>query len=88
MSVKKQSPKRKVNLLRLCESLNKLVKDAVDKEVAKRFKTVIDSCEVDITKTDLLNIMRHYEKVDADSYGEILQPYVKHYIFMMRRDNE
>ena len=66
MSIKKQSVKRKVNLLKLYELLNDLAKDAVDKEVAKRFKAIIDACEVDIKKTDLVNITRHYEKIDAD----------------------
>jgi hypothetical protein len=87
MSVKKKPGKRKVNLLKLYDLLNEQIKDAVDKEVAKRFKSVIDACENDIKKTDLSNIIRHYEKIDADAYGEVLQPYIQHYIFMMRRNN-
>lgn len=77
--------KRKSNLLKLCSEMSKHVIDAVDKEVTKRFKTLIDTSEEDITKSSLDHILRYPDEVEISSYKESLQPYVKHYIFMVKR---
>ncbi len=82
---KSRRPKKKTNLLRLCVEMNKVVLDAVDKEVTKRFRTLVDAAEEDITKTGLHSIIRNWKEVDITQYHESLQPYIKHYVFMVKR---
>lgn len=94
--VKKASPRtepkpskaktKKVNLLKLYSEMNKLSHDAVDKEVIKRFKIIIDTIEEDITKKSLLQILRDPKSVIASEYGDALQPYIKHYLFLDKRN--
>jgi hypothetical protein len=84
--VKTKKSRRKTNLLRLCSEMNKAAKDAVDKEITKRFKTLIDTSEEDITKSSLDVILKHMKDVDISIFHESLQPYIKHYIFMIKRE--
>lgn len=84
-TLKKNRIKRKANLLKLHSAMSKLVKDAVDKEVVKRFKILIDSTDEDLSKTEVDSIMKHYTSVDLANYHEGLQPYIKHFVFMMKR---
>ncbi len=88
MAEKKAAQKRKTNLLKLYTDMNKMVIDAVDKEVVKRFKIIIDSAEQDITKATLSEITRLNNAMDISAFGEGLQPYVKHYVFMKKRDKD
>jgi hypothetical protein len=81
----KKTAKRKGNLLKLYGIMNRMILDAVDKEVVKRFKTIIDTSEEDISKTMLGDILKDYHRVELSSFREALQPYIKHYIFMMKR---
>lgn len=82
---KTKRPKRKTNLLRLCTEMNKVTIDAVDKEVTKRFRTLIDAADEDITKTGVQLILKNWKDVDLSQFHESLQPYIKHYIFMVKR---
>ncbi len=77
---------KKVNLLKLYSEMNKLSHDAVDKEVIKRFKIIIDTIEEDITKKSLLQILRDPKSVIASEFGDALQPYIKHYLFLDKRN--
>ncbi len=90
--VKSKSPKRKskkkTNLSRLCLEMNKLTRDAVDKEVTKRFKILIETTEEDITKVSLNQILKDPKDVDLSIFHESLQPYIKHYLFMAKRDKK
>jgi hypothetical protein len=83
---KAKKPKRKSNLLRLCSEMNKYATDAVDKEVVKRFKTLIDTSAEEITKSSLDSILSKNSEVDITNFHESLQPYIKHYVYMVRRD--
>jgi hypothetical protein len=85
MPEKKNTSKKKGNLLKLYGLMNRMVRDAVDKEVVKRFKTIIDTSEEDISKTMLRDILKDYQRVEISSFREALQPYIKHYVFMMKR---
>lgn len=76
---------KKVNLLKLYAEMNKISNDAVDREVIKRFKVIIDTCEEDITKTSLTTVLRDPRGVDIATFDEIFQPYIKHYIFLLKR---
>lgn len=78
--------KKNDNLTKLYHEMNKLAKDAVDKEVTKRFKTLIDTADDDITKTLLRTIMKDPRSVEFSKLHESLHPYVKHYIFMSKRN--
>jgi hypothetical protein len=80
--------KRKTNLLRLCTEMNRVALDAVDKEVTKRFKTLIDTSEEDITKASLELILKQSKDVVISSFHESLQPYIKHYLFMVKRERK
>ncbi len=82
---KSGKPRRKSNLLKLCSVMNKLVIDAVDKEVVKRFRTLIDTSADEITKTSLDSVLKNPGDVEVSSFHESLQPYIKHYIFMAKR---
>ena len=94
MPVKKDAKKpqlkgrRKTNLMKLCTAMNKLSTDAVDKEVVKRFKTVIDSAEEDITKILLNQIINHSDELELNLVPELFHPYVKHYLFMKKRNTK
>lgn len=87
MPEKKGAAKRKVNLLKLHTHMHQISHDAVDKEITKRFKTVVDSAEEDISKNLLASIMKHYDTLDLNQFGEGMQPYIRHYIFMLKRSN-
>ncbi len=77
---------KKVNLLKLYSEMNKLSNDAVDKEVIKRFKIIIDTIEEDITKKSLLLILKEPRNVTVADFGDSLQPYIKHYLFLLKRN--
>ena len=87
-STKAKRTKRKTNLLKLSTTMNKLAHDAVDKEVVKRFKTYIDTATEDISKTNLDQILKNSEELELSSFNESLQPYVKHYLFMKKREDK
>lgn len=80
--------RRRTNLLKVCSAMNKLAIDAVDKEVVKRFKTVIDSIDDDITKSLASLIINHYNELELKAVPEIFHPYVKHYLFMKKRNDK
>ena len=77
--------KKKTNLLRLHAEMIKLIVDAVDREIVKRFKIIVDTGDGDITKQSLLAILREPETTNPMAYEERLQPYIKHYLFMLKR---
>ncbi len=82
---RKPTARRKTNLLKLCAEMNKLVSDAVDREIVKRFKIIIDTGDDDISKAGLASILNEPETLDPSGYEERLQPYIKHYLFMLKR---
>jgi len=87
----KKSPskgKRKTNLLKLCTAMNKLAMDAVDKEVVKRFKTVIDSATEDITKSLADQVINNSDELQINIIPEMFHPYVKHFLFMKKRNSK
>lgn len=86
-SITKRS-KKKTNLQKLSTTMNKLAHDAVDKEVVKRFKTYIDTSSEDISKANLDQILKNSEDLVLSSYNESLQPYIKHYLFMKKREEK
>jgi hypothetical protein len=77
---------KKINLLKLYSEMNKLSNDAVDKEVIKRFKIIIETSEEDITKKSLKLILKEPKNVNISDFNDSLQPYIKHYLFLMKRD--
>ena len=92
MSTKSKSDSRanvrikKINLLKLYSEMYKLSHDAVDKEVIKRFKIIIETSEEDITKKSLKLILREPKSVTVTDFIDSLQPYIKHYLFLKKRD--
>lgn len=84
-AARRAKTKRKTNLYKLCSEMNKLCIDAVDKEVVKRFKTLIDTSADEITKTSLHAVLSNPREVDFSSFHESILPYVKHYVFMIKR---
>jgi len=83
--IKSKTGKRKSNLLKLCTEMNKIAIDAVDKEVIKRFRILIDAAEEDITKSGLHTVLKNWKDVELSHFHESFHPYIKHYIFMMKR---
>ena len=80
-----RSSKKKTNLLRLYSEMTRLMVDAVDREILKRFKIIIDTGDDDITKQNLLAILKEPDDTNPMLYEERLQPYIKHYLFMIKR---
>jgi len=83
---KKRKTGRKVNLLKLCTEMNKMSHDAVDREIIKRFRTIIDTGEEDISKVRLTSVLNDPKNVQLSDFHESHQPYIKHYLFMLKRD--
>ncbi len=81
--------KKRSNLGRLCSEMSKYVVDANDKEIIKRFKTTISSSsEEDITKSTLDVILKSPKEVEMNTFSESMQPYIKHYLFMIKRNKK
>lgn len=77
--------RKKTNLLKLSSEMSKCIVDANDKEIIKRFKTTISSSVEDITKMSLDLILKNPKDVEINDFPESIQPYIKHYLFMMKR---
>lgn len=82
---KKGRSTRKVNLSRLYTAMNKMSEDAVDKEILKRFKILIDSCDQDLTKIAVDSVFKSPDAVDINEFHEGLQPYIRHYIYLVKK---
>ncbi len=79
--------KKRTNLLKLCSEMNKYAEVANDKEIVKRFRiTIASSVSEDISKTGLMTILKKPGDIDMADYSEIVQPYIKHYLFMIHRN--
>jgi hypothetical protein len=87
MAVKKVKavPKKKDNLLKMYGIMSEMGHDAVDREVLKRLKIIIDSVDDDISKVKLNDLLKRPRQVDLNVFSEALQPYVKHCVFMLKR---
>lgn len=84
--IKANRHKKKTNMLRLYSEMNKFVADAVDREILKRFKIIIESADDDITKSSVDAVIKHTDEIEVRQYHESLHPYIKHYVFMKKRD--
>ncbi len=83
---KNKGKKKRTNLLKLCSEMSNYVIDANDKEIIRRFKTSItSSTEEDISKTNLDIILKAPKDVEISEFSERIQPYIKHYLFMVKR---
>jgi hypothetical protein len=78
--------KKKQNLLKIYGEMSKLSTDAVDREVLKRFKIIIDTCDDDITKALMRLVLKEPKNVTISVFHESVQPYIKHFIFLMKRE--
>ncbi len=87
-TTKKAIKKKKTNLSRLYVTMNKLVIDAVDNEIMKRFKLLIDASEEDLPKIEIDSLIKSPESSDSSLFPEGLQPYIKHYLFMTKRNRK
>ena len=76
---------RKTNLTKLYNNMNKMSQDAVDSEIIKKFKVLIDSAEEDLQKIMIDELISDPMASDTSIFPEGLQPYVKHFIFMKKR---
>jgi hypothetical protein len=86
LQIASKKQKKKTNLLKLCSTMNNYANDANDKEIIKRFKTTItSSVGEDISKSSLFTILKKPEEVKMADFNESVQPYIKHYIFMLNR---
>jgi tRNA A37 methylthiotransferase MiaB len=76
---------KKTNLTKLYNHMNKMSQDAVDSEVLKKFKVLIDAAEEDLPKVIIDSLINDPKASDTSAFPEGLQPYVKHFIFMKKR---
>lgn len=77
---------KKTNLNRLYNQMHKLASDAVDNEIMKRFKVLIDACEEDLPKIHIDALISEPKSADTSVFPEGLLPYVKHFVYMVKRD--
>jgi len=77
---------KKTNLTKLYNHMHKMSLDAVDSEVIKRFKVLIDACEEDLPKAVIDTLISEPKSSDTSVFPEGFQPYVKHYVFMIKRE--
>lgn len=77
---------KKTNLTKLYNQMHKMSLDAVDNEIIKRFKVLIDASEEDVPKNDIDQLLSDPKNTDTSLFPEGIQPYVKHYVFMTKRD--
>lgn len=77
---------KKTNLTRLYNLMHKMSTDAVDNEIMKRFKVLIDACEEDLPKVHIDALISEPKNADTSVFPEGLLPYVKHFIYMVKRD--
>ena len=84
-STKKSRSKKKTNLLKLYTIMSKLAIDAVDKEIVRRFKILINAADEDISKSELDMILKRSDNFDYSSFHEGFKSYIHHYLFMMKR---
>lgn len=77
---------KKTNLTRLYNHMHKLSSDAVDNEIMKRFKTLIDACAEDLPKIHIDALISEPRSADTSVFPEGLLPYVKHFVYMVKRD--
>ncbi len=85
---RKGTSKKKTNLNKLYKAMNKLTVDAVDNEVMKRLKMLIDSSEDDMPKTTIDALIAKPMSATPSTFPEGLQPYIKHFIFMNKRSKK
>lgn len=76
---------KKTNLTKLYNHMNKMSQDAVDSEVMKKFKVLIDAAEEDLPKVVIDSLISDPKASDTSIFPEGLQPYVKHFVFMKKR---
>jgi hypothetical protein len=87
-AVKKPKLKKKTNLLKLYSIMNKMSENAVDSEVIKKFKIIIEASEFDITKTALDGILKRPEDIVIKSFHESLHAYINHFLYMDKKDKK
>jgi len=76
---------KKTNLTKLYNHMNKMSQDAVDSEILKKFKMLIDAAEEDLPKIIIDTLISDPKASDTSAFPEGLQPYVKHFVFMKKR---
>ena len=78
--------KKKPNLKKLLSKMDAMSFDAIDREVVKRFKILIETTNSDITKTMLEEILKNTKNnVDISIIDESIQPYIRHFLLMLKR---
>jgi len=87
-TTRKTIRKKKTNLTRLYTTMNKLTVDAVDNEIMRRFKLLIDASEEDLPKAEIDALIKEPSSAEPSVFPEGLQPYIKHYLFMTKRKNK
>jgi hypothetical protein len=77
--------KNKPNLKKLLAKMDTMSCDAIDREVVKRFKILIETSNLDIPKTMLDEILKNTKNIDISSIDENIQPYIRHFLLMLKR---
>lgn len=62
--------------------------DAVDSEVCKRFRQMVETEELIVSAADIKSLMQNPEKMDPSSFPEGVVPFLRHYRFMKKRKSE
>ena len=77
--------KKTPNLKKLLTKMDAMSYDAIDREVVKRFKILIETSAFDISKTMFEEMLKKPKNVDISSIDESIQPYIRHFLLMLKR---
>jgi hypothetical protein len=80
--------KKKPNLKKLLSKMDAMSCDAIDREVVKRFKILIETSNLDIPKTMLDEMLKSTKNIDISSIDENIQPYIRHFLLMLKRETK
>jgi len=66
--------------------MEKMAIDAVDTEICRKLRELMATNSFQIESTFLESMIRKPESTNIENIPEELQPFFRHYLFMMRRD--
>jgi len=77
--------KKKPNLKKLLSKMDAMSSDAIDREVVKHLKNLIETSNLDITKAKLDEILKGSKNIDISGIDETIQPYIRHFLLMLKK---
>lgn len=74
------------NIGKLLSAMKKLIKEVNDQEICRRLEILMNSEKEDLSAGAIRKILETPESIDAKEIPEPYPQYVKHYIYMLKRE--